>query len=92
MISQGRQQIADPEWANKVKEGRIGDIMRCTRCNLGCVTRFPLGLPVRCLVNPEAGYEQYVDKYTRRPILPTKKRVWKTFKEIGKEPSRFIED
>ena len=45
MISQGRQQIADPDWANKVKEGKIDEVIRCTRCNLGCATRFPLGLP-----------------------------------------------
>jgi 2,4-dienoyl-CoA reductase-like NADH-dependent reductase (Old Yellow Enzyme family) len=92
MISQGRQQIADPDWANKVKEGKIKDIIRCTRCNLGCVTRFPLGLPVRCLLNPVSGQEQYVDRFIKRPILPVKERVWQTFKEIGKEPSSFIED
>ena len=92
MISQGRQQIADPDWANKVKEGKIDEITRCTRCNLGCVTRFPLGLPVRCILNPVAGYEQHVEKYAKRPILPLKKRVWQTLKEIGKEPSGYTED
>jgi 2,4-dienoyl-CoA reductase-like NADH-dependent reductase (Old Yellow Enzyme family) len=92
MISQGRQQIADPDWANKVKEGRIDEIVRCTRCNHGCSTRFPLGLPVRCLLNPVAGNEQYVDRYAKRPILPIVDRVWKTGNEIGKEPSRPVED
>jgi 2,4-dienoyl-CoA reductase-like NADH-dependent reductase (Old Yellow Enzyme family) len=87
MVSMGRQQIADPEWVNKVKEGRIKDIIRCTRCNIGCITRFALALPCRCILNPTVGQEQFMDEYMKRPILPIKERVWQTLKEIGKEPS-----
>lgn len=86
MVSQGRQQIADPDWVNKVKEGRPKDIIKCTRCNLGCVTRFVMALPCRCIKNPIVGYEQYMDEYWRRPIHPIKERVWQTIKEFGKEP------
>lgn len=91
MVSQGRQQICDPEWVNEVKEGRIEDIIRCSRCNIGCITRFVLSLPVRCIKNPTVGYEQFMDEYTKRPILPIKERVWQTLKEIGKEPSSPVE-
>jgi dimethylglycine catabolism A len=87
LISQGRQQIADPEWANKVREGRIDEIVKCTRCNLGCIGRFILGLPCRCIKNPEAGQERFIEKYMRRPILPLKNRVWQTLQEVGKDPS-----
>lgn len=87
MVSMGRQQIADPEWVNKVKGGRIKDIIRCTRCNIGCVTRFVLALPCRCILNPTVGQEQFMDEYMKRPILPIKERVWQTLKEVGKEPS-----
>jgi 2,4-dienoyl-CoA reductase-like NADH-dependent reductase (Old Yellow Enzyme family) len=86
LISQGRQQIADSEWVNKVREGRIKDIIRCTRCNIGCIGRFVLALPVRCIKNPVVGQEQFVDAYMKRPVLPLKRRVWQTQTEIGREP------
>ncbi|MCX5851299.1 MAG: NADH:flavin oxidoreductase [Deltaproteobacteria bacterium] len=87
MISIGRGLIAEPEWVNKVKEGRIKEIIRCTRCNKGCISRFVLGLPCRCILNPTVGQERFIDEYMRRPILPLKKRVWQTLAEVGKEPS-----
>lgn len=82
VISQGRALIADPEWPNKVREGRVKDIVKCTRCLKGCIGRFVLGLPSRCLVNPEMGQELYIDKYNTRPVLPLKKRVWRIPAEI----------
>jgi 2,4-dienoyl-CoA reductase-like NADH-dependent reductase (Old Yellow Enzyme family) len=91
MISQGRQQIADPEWVNKVKEGQFDDIIKCIRCNMGCIGRFVLALPCRCIKNPTVGYEQFMDEYIRRPIITIKKRVWQTLAEIGKDPSTPIE-
>ena len=77
IISQGRALIADPEWPNKVKEGRVKDIVKCTRCLKGCIGRFVLGLPSRCMVNPEMGQEQYIDKYNTRPVPSLKNRAWK---------------
>jgi 2,4-dienoyl-CoA reductase-like NADH-dependent reductase (Old Yellow Enzyme family) len=91
MVSQGRQQIADPEWVNKVKEGRIKDIIKCLRCNKGCIGRFLLALPCRCTVNPTVGQEQFMEEYAIRPILPLKERVWQTMGKIGAEPSTPIE-
>ncbi|MGD0274762.1 MAG: NADH:flavin oxidoreductase [Syntrophales bacterium] len=87
MISIGRGLIADPDWVSKVKEGRIKDIIKCTRCNKGCISRFALGLPCRCILNPIVGQERFIDEYMRRPILSIKQRVWQTLAEIGKEPS-----
>ncbi len=81
MISIGRGLLADPEWPNKVKAGRAKDIVKCTRCNKGCISRFVLGLPARCILNPELGQEKYIAKYNTRPVLPLKKRVWKTLAE-----------
>ena len=91
MISQGRAQIADPEWVNKVQAGQIDKITRCTRCNEGCLKRFVVGLPARCILNPEVGYEEYIEKYTQRPILPTNQRAWQTIQEIGREPSKTVD-
>jgi 2,4-dienoyl-CoA reductase-like NADH-dependent reductase (Old Yellow Enzyme family) len=82
IISLGRALIADPEWANKVREGRVKDIVKCLRCNRGCIQRFVLGLPSRCVVNPEMGQEKYLEKYNTRPVFPFKKRAWKTLDQI----------
>lgn len=87
MVSQGRQQIADPDWVNKVKEGKIDEIIKCTRCNQGCIGRFVLGLRGRCIKNPIVGHEEYIEEYMRRPILPIKNRAWQTLSQIGAEPS-----
>ncbi|RPJ60577.1 MAG: hypothetical protein EHM12_06050, partial [Dehalococcoidia bacterium] len=91
MISQGRQQIADPEWVNKYTADKTDEIVRCTRCNEGCIKRFMVGLPGRCVLNPMVGYEEYIDKYARRSIDSImSKRCWMLISEIGKEPSSYI--
>ena len=65
MVALGRQLIADPDWANKVKEGRLADIRKCKRCNRGCMARMVQGLRIRCVRNPESGLEKYNPQYTR---------------------------
>jgi len=47
MIALGRQAIADPEWPNKVKEGRIDEITKCTKDNM-CVTLGIWGAMIGC--------------------------------------------
>jgi 2,4-dienoyl-CoA reductase-like NADH-dependent reductase (Old Yellow Enzyme family) len=49
----GRQILADPDWAVKVKEGK--PIRYCIRCNQLC--RLLSTREVRCDVNPELGWE-----------------------------------
>ena len=61
MVGLARGLLADPEWANKVARGERP--VKCIRCNCGCWDRLMLGLPLRCLLNPEAGFEQYNPKY-----------------------------
>lgn len=65
LVALGRQLIADPDWANKVKEGRIADITKCIRCNKGCMARILGGLPAKCILNPESGLERYNPEYTQ---------------------------
>jgi len=65
MVSEGRPLIADPQWAKKVKEGRVRDIVKCTRCYKGCIMNLLLGLSTRCTVNPESGNEKYNPDYWR---------------------------
>lgn len=61
MIALGRQLIADPEWANKVAEGK--PYVKCLRCDLGCWRRFDLLLPIRCEVNPNVLLEYQMPEY-----------------------------
>ena len=62
----GRQLFIDPEYPNKVIEGRIGDINRCTRCN-SCLVRCLSGLPPACPNNPNLGREYALDEYKIGP-------------------------
>src|SRR5581483_2766681 len=57
MVAMTRAQIADPEFANKVREGRGDEIVHCIRGNQGCIGRVFKGLPISCTVNPAAGRE-----------------------------------
>ena len=57
MVAMTRAQIADPEFANKVREGREDEINHCIRGNQGCIGRVFKGLPITCTVNPAAGRE-----------------------------------
>jgi 2,4-dienoyl-CoA reductase-like NADH-dependent reductase (Old Yellow Enzyme family) len=51
-----RQMLADPDYANKVLEGRVGDIVWCDHAN-SCMRRLILQVPVQCHRNPEMGRE-----------------------------------
>jgi 2,4-dienoyl-CoA reductase-like NADH-dependent reductase (Old Yellow Enzyme family) len=52
-----REQIADPDWANKARAGKTHQIYRCIRANQGCFARVSRSLPMACTVNPLAGRE-----------------------------------
>lgn len=57
----GRPQIADPHWANKVKDGKEDEIKRCICCLL-CMesmqTNAYKGTHANCSVNPKLGCEK----------------------------------
>ena len=67
VIALGRTLWADPEFPNKVREGRIEDIMRCTRC-ASCED--PVTQPRYCRVNPALGRER---KLAITPVKHSKK-------------------
>ncbi|MBI2863170.1 MAG: NADH:flavin oxidoreductase [Chloroflexi bacterium] len=56
LIAVGRQLIADPYWAQKVREGREAEITVCNACNK-CYKRLHNFLPITCEVNPLVGRE-----------------------------------
>ena len=51
-----RQMLADPDYATKVLEGRVSDIVWCDHAN-SCMRRMILDVPVACHKNPEMGLE-----------------------------------
>ena len=57
MVALTRAQIADPDLAVKLREGRQSSITHCIRLNQGCLGRGSRGLPMSCTVNPLAGRE-----------------------------------
>jgi NADPH-dependent glutamate synthase beta subunit-like oxidoreductase/2,4-dienoyl-CoA reductase-like NADH-dependent reductase (Old Yellow Enzyme family) len=69
MIAMVRGLIADPNWANKAAEGKR--VIECIKCNAGCWGRLWQGLPIRCTVNPEVGFEQYNPEYHIKPAWRT---------------------
>jgi 2-enoate reductase len=54
----GRALLADPDWANKVKEGKLEDIRPCIGCHEGCHVRIRAGKYLSCAVNPATGIER----------------------------------
>lgn len=61
-VGLGRPLWADPDWANKAKEGRLEDIKPCIRCNDGCLERtFYNFRAISCTVNPGAGREDEIE-------------------------------
>lgn len=70
----GRPHITDPEYGNKLLDGRAEDILPCIWCAQGCFDVLWMLAPTTCLVNPAAG------RMDERPIddlgvAPISKRV-----------------
>ena len=57
MCGMTRAMIADPEMANKAREGRSDDIRACIACNQACIGHFHRGYPISCIQHPETGRE-----------------------------------
>ncbi|MBR2742371.1 MAG: FAD-dependent oxidoreductase [Clostridia bacterium] len=55
-VALGRQQLAEPEWGNKSKAGRLDDIRPCIGC-LYCFKEIGAMRTIKCTVNPRLGRE-----------------------------------
>lgn len=54
LIIIGRGLIAEPEWVNKVRDGKESLLRKCISCNIGCADhRIAKCRPLRCTVNPD---------------------------------------
>jgi len=72
LISFGRQHLTDPDFINKAREGRFGDIRTCVACNQGCIERLSFEMKsAACTFNPECGRE-----YIGIEKIDTPKKLW----------------
>ena len=58
MICWGRPLIADPALPDKVREGRLNEVVSCISCNQGCFDSIFYGKAVHCVLNPTVGREE----------------------------------
>ncbi|MCC0650251.1 FAD-dependent oxidoreductase [Clostridioides sp. ZZV15-6598] len=67
-IGMGRGLIADPNWVEKVKNGKEDSIRKCISCNIGCAgNRIGANRPIRCTVNPDLiNGEEYKQRKVNR--------------------------
>jgi len=66
IVSLSRGLLADPQWPNKAKKGRIDEIQKCILCN-SCLKYLFGGYQTRCAVNPNVGRERFVPEYFPPP-------------------------
>lgn len=70
IVSLGRPLLADPDYCNKLRAGKVGQIRPCISCHEGCMGRIAEYSLINCAVNPQAARER-VTAY--EPILQKKK-------------------
>ena len=58
LIGMARGLVADPEFPNKAREGRLADIRKCIAYHEVCHGRNSKRLPITCVYNPAAGREK----------------------------------
>lgn len=73
----GRQMLADPDFALKIKTERVDDIRPCLSCNFGCRGKMQDGLGQRCAVNPQMRREKECG------LVPVNERERKNIMVIG---------
>ena len=76
LVGMGRALIADPEWPNKAREGRLDDIRKCLGCN-ECAARILYYAPMslRCTTNATVGMETQTGWLEPVPTAKPKKVV-----------------
>lgn len=58
VIDLGRPLLADPDYVNKLRSGRAGEIRPCISCQEGCMGRVAEYSMLNCAVNPQAARER----------------------------------
>lgn len=70
MVSLGRPLLADPDYVNKLRAGKVQDIRPCISCHEGCMGRIQEYSMLNCAVNPQACRERAT---ALNPVIAPKK-------------------
>ncbi len=74
LVYLGRSLLADAQWIDKARLGKITDIRPCIRCNQ-CIGSNFQGLPVSCTVNPHSGRESQFSHSGIKPAVKSRVAV-----------------
>ncbi|MBQ2775020.1 MAG: FAD-dependent oxidoreductase [Clostridia bacterium] len=58
MVMLGRPLLADAEWPNKARTGRVNEIRPCIGCQEACLNEFVEAGHPQCAVNPRTAFEE----------------------------------
>ncbi len=58
----GRSLVADPEFPNKIRNGKTDEIIYCGGCVQGCLAKVKSGEGLGCIVNPRVGWAGKIEK------------------------------
>ena len=86
-VTLGRALHADPDFANKAREGRLDEICTCIACNQGCIDMLGRHTPVVCVVNTTTGRER---EYAIRPAQRAQRVVVVGAGPAGLESARIL--
>ncbi len=70
VVSLGRPLLADPDYVNKLRSGRVKEIRPCISCQEGCMGRIQEYSMINCAVNPQAARERAM---AYEPVLKSRK-------------------
>ena len=70
IVSLGRPLLADPDYVNKLRAGRMAQVRPCISCQEGCMGRVQEYSMINCAVNPQAARERDM---AYEPILKSKR-------------------
>lgn len=87
IISLGRPLLADPDYVNKLRSGKVELIRPCLSCQEGCMGRIQEYSALNCAVNPEACREAVT---TLTPALKSKKVIIAGGGVAGCEAARVL--
>lgn len=75
MVMLGRPLLADPDWVNKTRTGRVKEIIPCIGCQEGCINEFVEGGHPQCAVNPRTAFEHIYPKNPAPAVVKKKVAV-----------------